>query len=132
MSEVPIFDAPENEVPFFVDPSEEQPAPPPPPSNYTLFWPFMVVLFTLIGSCVRDVMVIRTSNEGTYHEQARLSKLLVNSGTQARSLEALKKDLATLGQNDPIAAQIMVDFSPPAPAAVEHVGPPAPIKPSAK
>jgi len=97
--------------------------------RFSTFWPFVIVLMTLIFSTVRDGVTLYKRTLALRRESAQQEGALKKAGTQALLLDTLKGDLETLAISDPIAAKIDQDFFPP-PAQPPSLPsfPPAPSK----
>jgi len=97
--------------------------------RFSTFWPFVIVLMTLIFSTVRDGVTLYKRTLSLRRESAQQEEPLKKAGQQALLLETLKNDLETLAISDPVAARIEQDFFPPStPLPSLPPFPPAPSK----
>ncbi len=96
-----------------------EPLAPPPPSQYPVFWPILIVLLTLIFSTTRDIITLNKRMVEINLEDAPALETLKKSGKQTDYIKALQADLLKLSASDPVAAQISSEFFPLAPAPAQ-------------
>jgi hypothetical protein len=102
--------------------------------RYSTFWPFFIVLLTLIFSTTRDGLTLYKRTLVIRNQNAQQEEPLKKAGEQAQLFDSLKLDLEKLAPDDRVAARIVHDFfpPPPPPPAPEPfpVAPPKPITPT--
>lgn len=87
-----------------------------PEAQFSVFWPFLIVLLTMIFSTTRDIMALNKRMEAINNDNAPALQLLEKSTKQTEFIESLRTGLEKISPSDPVAAQISAEFFPPPPA----------------
>jgi hypothetical protein len=83
------------------------------PYQFPLWVPVLIVLLTLIGATLRDMIALNRRMSEIQHDNAPVRDVLARSVKQSDFANALKDGIEKLSATDPVAAQIRREFFPP-------------------
>lgn len=83
-----------------------------PEMQFSVFWPLLIVLLTMIFGTTRDMMALNQRMSAINEENAPALELLKKAKKQSDFVDSIHVGLQKLAPTDPIAAQICTDFFP--------------------